>query len=157
MPGVGACDSQGSPYLTVSRAFLKKLETVRLALSHSMTGADAEDILSAGLDLLLERDAKRKGLVEKPRSAPANVPEAPGAVGGPTSDDAPRSRLGLFADCTVPAHEAELRSTGVDESRAATVGPVTSLLHAKNHLPCCTRSSTRPVSRAAGASAHAAL
>ena len=66
-------------HLTVSRAFLKKLGTVRLALSHSMPGADAEGILSAGLDLLLQRDAKRKGLVEKPRSSPA-TPEVPGAV-----------------------------------------------------------------------------
>jgi len=67
-------------HITVSRPFLKKLEAARLALSHSMPGADAEAILSAGLDLLLSRDAKRKGLVEKPRPAPANVPEAPGAV-----------------------------------------------------------------------------
>ncbi len=28
------------------------------------------DVLSAGLDLLLKRDAKRKGLVESPRPAP---------------------------------------------------------------------------------------
>jgi hypothetical protein len=36
-----------------------------------MPGADAEDaedILSAGLDLLLARDAKNRALVEKPRT-----------------------------------------------------------------------------------------
>jgi hypothetical protein len=63
-------------HLTVSRPFLKKLETARLALSHSMPGADAEDLLSAGLDLLLARDAKNKALVEKPRTTPATVPDS---------------------------------------------------------------------------------
>jgi hypothetical protein len=64
----------------VSPEFVEKLEDARLALSHSMPGASAEDILSAGLDLLLARDARRKGLVEKPRTAPANAPAEPGAV-----------------------------------------------------------------------------
>jgi hypothetical protein len=67
-------------HLTVSPAFLEKLEAARLALSHSMPGAPAEDVLSAGLDLLLERDAKRKGLVEKPRPAPSDGDALPGAV-----------------------------------------------------------------------------
>jgi hypothetical protein len=66
-------------HVSVSPAFVTKLEDARLALSHSMPGADAEAILSAGLDLLLARDAKRKGLVAKPRPAPASEAEA-GAV-----------------------------------------------------------------------------
>ena len=41
-----------------------------------MPGADAEALLSAGLDLLLARDAKNKALVEKPRSTPAVVADA---------------------------------------------------------------------------------
>jgi hypothetical protein len=63
-------------HITVSRPFLKKLEAARLALSHSMPGGDAEDILSAGLDLLLARDAKNKALVEKPRATPETAPES---------------------------------------------------------------------------------
>jgi hypothetical protein len=66
--------------VTVSPEFVEKLEAARLALSHSMPGASAEDVLSAGLDLLLERDAKRKGLVAKPRSVPADASAQPGAV-----------------------------------------------------------------------------
>jgi hypothetical protein len=63
-------------HLTVSRAFLRKLEAARAALSHSHPGASADEILEAGLDLLLERHAKRKGLVKKPRKvAPAAKPE----------------------------------------------------------------------------------
>ncbi len=57
-------------HVTVSRRFVKKLEAARDALSHSHPGAGMEEILEVGLDLLLERDAKRKGLVKKPRATP---------------------------------------------------------------------------------------
>ncbi len=57
-------------HLTVSRRFLKKLEAARDALSHSNPGADTEEILEAGLDLLLERQAKRNGVATKPLRTP---------------------------------------------------------------------------------------
>jgi hypothetical protein len=44
-------------HLTVSRAFLDKLEKARDALSHARPGADLGAILEAGLDLILERQA----------------------------------------------------------------------------------------------------
>jgi hypothetical protein len=56
--------------VTVSRRFLEKLEAARDALSHARPGAGAEEVLEAGLDLLLERAAKRRGLVKKPRATP---------------------------------------------------------------------------------------
>ena len=66
-------------HVTVSRRFLAKLEEARSALSHSHSGAGAEEILEAGLDLILEAQAKRKGVVAKPRrearpSGPAHIP-----------------------------------------------------------------------------------
>ena len=66
-------------HITVSRRFLDKLNAARSALSHARPSASAEDILEAGLDLLLARQAKRKGLVQKPRtqdppSAESHVP-----------------------------------------------------------------------------------
>jgi len=64
-------------HVSVSPAFVTKLEEARLALSHSMPGVDAEAILSAGLDLLLARDAKNKALVEKPRSTLPDAEDAP--------------------------------------------------------------------------------
>ena len=67
-------------HLTVSPGFLEKLEAARLAVSHSMPGASAEEVLSAGLDLLLERDARRKGLVAKQRPAPPEERAQPGAA-----------------------------------------------------------------------------
>ncbi|HEU4403625.1 MAG TPA: HNH endonuclease, partial [Candidatus Polarisedimenticolia bacterium] len=57
-------------HVTVSKRFLEKLDAARDALSHSHPGADAEAILEAGLDLIIERAAKRKGLVAKPRTPP---------------------------------------------------------------------------------------
>jgi 5-methylcytosine-specific restriction endonuclease McrA len=55
-------------HVTVSRRFLSKLEAARAALSHARPGATAEDILEAGLDLLLAKDAKRRGEVERPQA-----------------------------------------------------------------------------------------
>jgi hypothetical protein len=57
-------------HLTVSRRFLAKLSAARDALSHAKQGATPEEILETGLDLVLARDAKRKGIVAKPRKTP---------------------------------------------------------------------------------------
>ncbi len=57
-------------HVTVSHRFLSKLEAARAALSHARPGATAEEILEAGLDLVLAQHAKRKGVVEKPRKVP---------------------------------------------------------------------------------------
>jgi len=69
-------------HITVSRRFLEKLESARVALSHVCPGASAEQILEAGLNLVLERHAKRKGLVQKPRrrSRPAKPATLTAAV-----------------------------------------------------------------------------
>src|SRR5574342_242853 len=69
-------------HVTVSRRFLDKLEAARSALSHARPGASTEEILEAGLDLLLARDAKKKGQVEKPLSKrrPAKPDRVPAHV-----------------------------------------------------------------------------
>lgn len=54
-------------HVTVSRRFLEKLEAARAALSHARPGAGAEEILEAGLDLLLAQQARKRGCVERPR------------------------------------------------------------------------------------------
>ncbi len=66
-------------HVTVSRRFLAKLEAARAALSHVHPGACAEQVLEAGLDLVLSQHAKRKGVVAKPQtkrrpSKPDHVP-----------------------------------------------------------------------------------
>jgi hypothetical protein len=57
-------------HATVSKGFLEKLDRARDALSHSQPGASIAEILEAGLDLLLERDLKRKAIVAKPQKTP---------------------------------------------------------------------------------------
>jgi len=54
-------------HITVSRRFLEKLEAARAALSHTHPLATAEEILETGLDLVLERHLRRKGLLQKQR------------------------------------------------------------------------------------------
>ncbi len=61
-------------HITVSKRFLEKLEAARAALSHSVLGATTEVILETALDLVLERDARRKGLVARPRPAGSTPP-----------------------------------------------------------------------------------
>ena len=67
-------------HVTVSRSFLEKLEAARSALSHARPGATTEELLEAGLDLVLAAHAKRKGLVGRPRKAPEAAITAPSAA-----------------------------------------------------------------------------
>ena len=57
-------------HLTVSKAFLAKLDAAKDALSHAVPDGDTEAVLSAALDLLLEKTARRRGLVKQPRATP---------------------------------------------------------------------------------------
>jgi hypothetical protein len=74
-PAVRAAPGQVEPktaelsriHLTVPRQFLKKLEAARDALSHSHPGATEGQVIEVGLDLIVKRHAKRRGLVAEPR------------------------------------------------------------------------------------------
>jgi hypothetical protein len=63
-------------HLTVSRRLLDKLARARDVLSHSHPGASEETILELGLDLVIQRHAKRRGIGAKPRKT-TRAPEAP--------------------------------------------------------------------------------
>jgi hypothetical protein len=65
-------------HVTVSRRFVDKLEAAAAALSHTHPGAGAEELLEAGLDLLLEHAARRRGEVPRPHARPR--PTAPDRV-----------------------------------------------------------------------------
>ncbi len=60
-------------HITVSRRLLAKIDLARDALSHSHPSASMEAVLEAGLDLLIERHRKRRGVgavaAGKPRRA----------------------------------------------------------------------------------------
>ena len=55
-------------HFNVGRQVVKKLEAAREGLSHSIRGATMEQVLEAALDLLLEKQARARGLVKKPRT-----------------------------------------------------------------------------------------
>jgi 5-methylcytosine-specific restriction endonuclease McrA len=82
--------------MTVSRRLLDKLAAARDALSHSHPGASEETILEVGLDLILERQAKRRGLVKNPRKKVPTPTPTPTATATAT---APRARSRY-----IPAH-----------------------------------------------------
>jgi len=68
-------------HLTVSKRFLAKLDGARAGESHARRGASSGDVLELGLDLLLERQARRRGETDRPqanprRSGPGHVPAA---------------------------------------------------------------------------------
>ena len=77
-------------HVTVSKRFLDKLEAARAALSHVQPGATTEEILEAGLDLLLRRHAARRGLVEKPRQK-TSAKAPPKRTTQPTTSSAPKA------------------------------------------------------------------
>ncbi len=52
-------------HLTVSKGFVDKVARARTGLSHAIPGATTEQVLEAALDLLLRKQAQRKGLGER--------------------------------------------------------------------------------------------
>jgi len=63
--------------LTVSRELCAKIKAAQLALSHAHPGATIADLLELGVDTALAQDARRKGLVKKPRARPGDAPPPP--------------------------------------------------------------------------------
>lgn len=61
-------------HLTVTRELLAKIEAAQLALSHAHPNATITDLLELGADTALAQDAKRKGLVKKPRRPRVETP-----------------------------------------------------------------------------------
>ena len=69
-------------HFNVGKQVVKKLEAAREGLSHAIPGATMEQVLEAALDLLLEKQARARALVKKPRRvAPTTAPSATVATG----------------------------------------------------------------------------
>ncbi len=86
-------------HVTVPRRLLEKLAAARDALSHSHPCASDDEILELGLDLLIDRHRKRRGIGAKPRKpvtaaappseAPARPPQAAATAEAPPGSPAP--------------------------------------------------------------------
>jgi hypothetical protein len=55
-------------HVNVSRQFTRKLEAAREGLAHAIPHATMEQVLEAALDLLLEKQARARALVKRPRT-----------------------------------------------------------------------------------------
>jgi hypothetical protein len=94
-------------HLTVPRRLLEKLATARDALSHSHFGASDAEVLEVGLDLIIDRHRKRRGIGAKPR-AKKSAPAAPPVSSQPApSSSAPAPAAATTsADRSAPPAEA---------------------------------------------------
>jgi hypothetical protein len=108
-------------HVTVPKRLLSKLDRARDALSHSKPGASTAEILEAALDLLLDRDAKRKGLVARPQAKlrPAKPDRVRASVlrevwkrdGGKCQYRLANGQI-CGSTCRVEAHHREARAYG---------------------------------------------
>jgi hypothetical protein len=81
---------------TVSRRFLQKLKTAREGLGHAIPGATTEQVLEAALDLLLEKQARARGQVKRPR-----------AVASPPVPTQPRTMTPTVTEMEPPPHRRD--------------------------------------------------
>jgi hypothetical protein len=100
---------------TVSRRFLQKLTTAREGLGHAIPGATTEQVLEAALDLLLEKQARSRGQVKRPRKLTAAASTAT-PTPAPASAPAPE-QPSAEPDFAEPRH----RRTGPREAIPAAV------------------------------------
>jgi hypothetical protein len=90
-------------HLTAPKRLLDKLAAARDALSHSHPGASDHEVLELGLDLIIARHRKRRGIGAKPRK-PARAPQAPAPAEAavPSSSSRPCPSSGPFPSPCVP-------------------------------------------------------
>ena len=69
-------------HLTVSTLFLEKLEGARRGQAHAQPGATKEQVIEAALDLLLEKQSRRRAEVKRPqkKARPAKPDHVTAAV-----------------------------------------------------------------------------
>jgi hypothetical protein len=104
-------------HFNVGRQVVRKLEAAREGLSHSIRDATMEQVLEAALDLLLEKQARARGLVKKPRGVAGMAAprvEAPGNTVTEMHEASPTLAL-------VPSEPPPPRRTGPRETIPAAV------------------------------------
>jgi hypothetical protein len=97
-------------HVTVSRRLLEKLAAARDALSHSHPRASDDEILELGLDLIVDRHRKRRGIGAKPRKASDAARAAPHPSGAPSEAPPSASFPSPAPDLAVVALRPDPRS-----------------------------------------------
>ncbi len=64
-------------HVNVSKTFVQKLKSAKAGPSHAIPGATLEQVLEAALDLLLEKQARARGQVKRPRAVVATPTLSP--------------------------------------------------------------------------------
>ncbi len=96
-------------HITVSRQLLKKLEAAQVGLGHAIPGATMEQVIDAAVDLLLEKQAKARGQVKRPRGVaataePLPVREIVAATARPSTEKTPQVTPTEPQPGTTPPH-----------------------------------------------------
>jgi 5-methylcytosine-specific restriction endonuclease McrA len=91
-------------HLTVSRRLVKKLDVAREGLAHAIPRATTEQVLEAALDLLLEKQAKARGQVKRPRKTVATATEASSSTSTTPRNSFPTRREPLYSRNGPPGH-----------------------------------------------------
>jgi hypothetical protein len=85
-------DERRRLHVNVSKAFVKKLQSARSGLSHAIPNATLEQVLEEALDLLVEKQAKARGQVKKPRATPNQAPQSSTPLLALVLTEPPRAR-----------------------------------------------------------------
>jgi hypothetical protein len=93
-------------HVTVSRQLLKKLEAAQAGLGHTIPGAKMEQVIDAAVDLLLEKQARARGQVQRRRAVAAT----------PTTTSSP-----AIGTTTIPSEPPPHRRDGPREAIPAAV------------------------------------
>jgi hypothetical protein len=134
---------------TVSRRFLAKLKSAREGLGHAIPRATTEQVLEAALDMLLEKQARARGQVKRPRevlttAAPTST-LTPSATAPATPTEAPTSAPTEIPPST-PSDAPSATSTPTpteppphrrDGPRAAIPAAVKRAVWARDGSRCC--------------------
>jgi hypothetical protein len=100
-------------HFNVDKQVVRKLKAARDGLSHAIPGATMEQVLEAALDLLLEKQARARGLVKRPRKVLATSTSTPTATPAPApTEPPPRRRSGPREPIPAAVRRAVLERDG---------------------------------------------
>jgi hypothetical protein len=97
-------------HITVGREFLRELEKARDGLSHAIPNATTEQVLQAALRLLLEKQARARGVVRRPR-----------AVAPPSPSTRTRTPTATPTATTIPTEPPPHRRPGARQAIPAAI------------------------------------